>query len=226
MPGRKIASRGGPSLYELGTNADSARRRPFCIHRLSRCVLRKRNEASGRSIPPLWVFPCPSHPENEPSALLLMGAAALWLPQRRSAQGIIGHRLHTRIARGWLTRPYSSERLLSRLYAPRWSKDSTSVFRCPGLVRPLPPMAPTILGRTGPPPDRFLCPAEPFSESNGDLERPRPWDFSRREAKSAMSASLHFEARRRLRMAGHPRPRAGPSNFSRRPYVENCTGRR
>jgi hypothetical protein len=46
--------------------------------------------------------------------------------------------------------------------------------------------------------------AEFFSVSLGNLEKSHPWDLSRREAKSAISASLHFQVLGHLKMAARP----------------------
>jgi hypothetical protein len=43
-----------------------------------------------------------------------------------------------------------------------------------------------------------------------NLEKSHAWDFSRREAKIAISASLHFQALERSKMAGHPCPARAP----------------
>jgi len=43
-----------------------------------------------------------------------------------------------------------------------------------------------------------------LSVLDGDLEKSHPWDFSRREAKSAISASLHFQVFGHLKMAARP----------------------
>jgi hypothetical protein len=49
--------------------------------------------------------------------------------------------------------------------------------------------------------------------AEGDFEKSHPWDFSTREAKIEISASLHFQALGRLKMAGHPCPARAPWIF-------------
>jgi hypothetical protein len=47
----------------------------------------------------------------------------------------------------------------------------------------------------------------------GDLEKSHPWDFSTRDAKIAISATLDFQALRRFKMAEHSRPTRAPCIF-------------